>query len=134
MPKDLVDEVWHITGPMIERALRYTGGRFRMEDVRKDIDDMTQTLWIAIKNGKIIGCCTVSICDYPSGERSIVYEYLAGANVEEWLPEGHRVLSRYGKDNQCTLLECQGRSGWKPFLEKLGWRQFSVKYEFRLED
>lgn len=114
---------------MIERALPYVGGRFRLEDVLEELKLGLQTLWLAMDDDQIIGCTTIRIINYPSGIKALNYEYLAGDDVRRWLPEGHRVCREYAKDCGCSVLECQGRSGWKPFLEELGYRQFAVRYE-----
>lgn len=133
VPTDELCHVWYFVEPMIDRALQYSGGRFRTTDVYRDIVDGTQTLWVALDDGEIIGCTTISVTQYP-GLKALVYEHLAGKEVDRWLGEGHRVCSKYAKAMGCDTLECQGRSGWKPFLEKLGYRQFAVRYECKLED
>lgn len=129
VPTQFVGSVWPTVAPMIERALHYCGERFRIDDVLEDCLLGTQTLWLAMDDGQIIGCTTISITLYPGGKKALVYEHLAGEDVQRWLSEGDRVCREYARDNGCTILECQGRSGWKPFLEKLGYRQFAVRYE-----
>jgi len=133
VPTEQLVQVWEEVMPMIERALQYTGGRFTMQNVLADLLTGNQTLWIAIEDQEIIGCTTISITQYP-GLKALVYEHLGGENVTRWLDEGHRVCSHYAKHLGCTVLECQGRSGWKPFLEKLGYRQYAVRYECKIED
>ena len=118
---------------MIDSALAYGGGVYSIEDVFHDLMDGEQTLWVAFEGDEIIGCTTISITQYPRS-RSLVYKWLGGRDVARWLEEGHRVCSAYAREYGCTKLECLGRSGWKPFLEKLGWRQTGVQYEFELKD
>jgi hypothetical protein len=133
VPSEHIVQVWDVVLPMIEDALRYTGGRFTIRNVLADLMTGNQSLWVAIEDGKIIGCTTISVTQYP-GLKALVYEHLGGENVARWLEEGHRICSQYGKELGCTMLECQGRSGWKPFLEKLGYRQYAVRYECKIED
>lgn len=133
VPLDRVQTVWHVVSPMLHKAIRHTGGRYRLVDVVADLQSGNQTLWIAFDETDIIGCTTISITQYPGGVKALCYEHLGGSNIKAWLAEGHKVLSEYARDLGCTRLECQGRSGWKPFLEELGYRQFAVRYECNLE-
>ena len=120
---------------MIQAALEYSGGRFAIENVYDDLMSGQQTLWVAIDDKyNQVGCTTVSITQYPTGVKALCYEHLGGKDVTKWLEEGHRVCSAYARELGCTKLECQGRSGWLPFLKKLGYRQFAVRYEFDLKD
>lgn len=133
VPVEHVPHVWDIAAPMIDEALAYCGGLFVLEDVYHDLLDGEQTLWLALQDGEIIGCTTLSIIQYPR-ERTLCYKWLGGKDVTLWLAEGHRVCSSYARELGCTRLECFGRSGWKKFLENLGWRQTGVQYEFELKD
>lgn len=133
VPTPHIYSVWDDVKQMIEDALTFGGGVYSIQDVFNDLLTDQQSLWIAIEDGKIIGCTTISINQYPRS-RSLVYKWLGGKDVARWLPEGHRVCSAYAREFDCSKLECLGRSGWKPFLEKLGWRQTGVQYEFELKD
>lgn len=134
VPAEGLPRVWPIVEPMLAKAAEYTNGRFNTADILTDIACGQQTLWIAIEGGKIIGCTTISIIEYPTGIKSLCYEYLGGDDVSRWLGEGHKVCMQYAKDHGCTKLECLGRSGWKRFLRDIGYQQFAVKYEFNIED
>lgn len=134
IPYGEVEALLPVIAPMLTRALAYTGGRFTLEDVLEDLRTGDQTLWIAITDdNEILGCTTVSIKQYPTGKRALVYEHLAGDDVHLWLDEGHKMCVRYAKHFGCTVLECQGRSGWEPFLKKLGYRKFATIFECDLE-
>lgn len=134
VPQEGIAKVWPIVEPMLAKAAEYTNGRYTTADILTDIATGQQTLWIAIEDGKIIGCTTVSIVLYPNGMKTLCYEYLGGEDVSRWLGEGHKVCMSYAKENGCTKLECLGRSGWKRFLGEIGYKQFAVKYEFNIED
>jgi hypothetical protein len=120
---------------MLEAAVQRSNGRFTLMDILSDIVDGEQSLWVAMKDKEIIGCCTVRIVRYPTDLVTLSYEYLGGENVSVWIDEGHRVLSEYAREYGATRLEVpQGRRGWEPLLKKLGYKLFSYKFECNLED
>lgn len=131
VPINAMPVIWPKVSAMLEAALVYSGGRFTIDDLLNEIMISKKTLWIALDDDDIIGCTTVSIFQYPQ-LKALCYDDLGGRDVHLWLDEGHRVLSNYGRDMGCTRLECQGRSGWKKFLEALGYKQYAVRYEMEL--
>lgn len=120
---------------MLHKSVTRSHGRVSLMDVYHDLIDGEQSLWIALDDLEIIGCCTVRISKYSTGLTTLSYEHLAGANVGRWLGEGHRVLKMYAKEYGATRLEVpQGRKGWLHHLAKLGYREFAVRYECELEE
>lgn len=120
---------------MLDKAIQRANGRSLLADLYHDLTEGKQTLWIALDDLEIIGCCTVRINKYSTGLTTLSYEYLGGSDVGRWLGEGHRVLQMYAKEYGATRLEVpQGRKGWLHHLTKLGYRQFAVRYECELEE
>lgn len=135
VPTEAVIDVWPVVGPMLEEASRRSNGRFELMDILTDIVDGEQSLWLALDDVAIIGCCTVRIIRYRTGLVTLCYEYLGGSSVNTWIEEGHRVLSEYAREYGCTRLEvAQGRKGWEPILKTLGYSLFAYRYECNLEE
>ncbi len=136
VPTEALDDVWPFVSPMIDDAVQQSNGRFDLMGIYEDIIDGEQSLWIALNDHHIIGCCTVRIIRYnQTGLKTLSYEYLGGKDVGLWLPKGHEVLQTYAKEMECTRLEVSyGRAGWWPHLEKLGYRRPAVRYECEIKD
>lgn len=135
VPSGHIDQIWDVVSPMLDKAVQRSNGRMQLMDLYHDLIDGEQTLWIALDDTEIIGCCTVMINKYGTGLTTLSYEYLGGADVGRWLGEGHRVLQMYAKEYGATRLEVpQGRKGWMPHLAKLGYRQSAIRYECELEE
>ena len=88
-----------------------------VEDVRVAAKFGDMQLWIAFDaENKIIGCGVTAISEYPS-RRLLTVLFIAGSNFRSWRNEMIEILSRWGRDNQCSGLEAYGRNGWSKMLE-----------------
>lgn len=134
VPPEGVKKLWNDTlAPMVEEAAKYSGGRFTAVDVYIDCLSGSQSMWIAYEDGEIKGCCTVKIVNYPN-LKSCLLDVIAGNNVDEWLEDGFKVISRYARHHGCTKMEGNGRPGWEPRIRKLGWKRSSVLFEYDLPE
>jgi hypothetical protein len=134
VPREEVNNVWHIVSPMIERAIEYAENRADIIDVFTEILQRKLVLWAAFSDSKeIVGCAITRLVSYPLS-RILVFEYLAGENVDTWLDEGADILNNYAFDQQCDWMECRGRFGWVPRLKKYNWEAKAVFFERRVTD
>lgn len=134
VPREEVQYVWPICAPMIERAVEFAENRTDLIDVFTEILQRRLTLWMAFDDDKKpIGCAVTRLVTYPLS-RILVFEYLAGENIDLWLDEGADVLNRYAFDNLCDWMECRGRFGWIPRLKKYNWEAKAVFFERRVTD
>lgn len=130
VPHSEINKLWPVVKPMLERAVADSRGRVDAIDVYTDLIQNKQTLWIAFDDEKeILGCCTVRIIDYATF-RACNLENIAGDEMDKWIWDGFKVLSRYARDMKCQRLEGQGRPGWERFLKKAGWDKFSTRVEY----
>lgn len=126
--------MWPQVAGMIESAIEYFPGRYDLGDILEDIIAGRQKLWIAFdeETGEIAGCCTTKIYPYPMS-KTMTLEWIAGSNMEEWLPMGFKLIRQYSKDQGCDRMEGRGRDGWLKPLEKLGWKKCASVFEIELE-
>lgn len=134
VPREEVQYVWPIVSPMIERAVAFVEHRTDLIDVFTEILQRRLTLWLAFDNDKnVIGCAVTRIVSYPLS-KILVFEYLAGENVDMWLDEGAETLNGYAFHNECDWMECRGRFGWIPRLKKYNWEPKAVFFERQVTD
>lgn len=134
VPREEVPHIWETVAPMIERAIEYNQNRHDIVDVFADILQRTLTLWVAMDDdAEIIGCAVIRIYEAPLS-RIMVFEYLAGDNVDTWLDEGATTLNDYAFNQKCDWMECRGRFGWVPRLKKYGWESKAVFFERKVSD
>lgn len=128
VPRQEVPNIWHIVGPMVERAIDYEGRRTDAISVYASLLTGELGLWVALSDEGIIGCTVTRLYDAPLC-RVLSLDYTAGDNVDTWLDEGAEVLNRYAYDHGAEFMECRGRRGWEPRLRKYGWDNKAVLYE-----
>jgi hypothetical protein len=134
VPRDEIQNVWPVVSPMIEKAVEFAANRADMIDIFTEVLQRRLVMWAAFNDDKeIIGCALTRLVAYPMS-RILVFEYLAGDDVDTWLDEGADVLNSYAFDQKCEWMECRGRFGWVPRLKKYGWEAKAVFFERRVID
>jgi hypothetical protein len=117
VPPSHINDVWDVVGEILAPAVVLTNGRYVVEDVRVAARAGDMQLWIAFTDERnIIGCVVTAISEYPS-RRLLTVLFVAGNKVRSWRNGITEVLSRWGKDNECSGIEAYGRYGWVKMLE-----------------
>lgn len=130
VPVEAVDSVWPMVEPMLQRALDKNPGLYTARDLKKDLVEGAQVLWVIFADGNIDAAFTSRVVQYPVS-RMLVVEYLGGDHMVDWLEHGLEILESYANDMGCTRMEVYGRKGWK-ILKKYGWQDAAVIYRKEL--
>jgi hypothetical protein len=129
VPPAMVPDVWNEVAPILNRALKTAGGRYRIDDLFMECFQGQQHLWVAMDNVKnIIGALTTRFIEYP-GRRMLSGQFCAGVRMRDWQDEMLSTLDSWAKDGGCTGFEMTGRGGWERVLKNYGWRKIAVVYE-----
>lgn len=135
VPKEALPQVVPLVLPLLSRAITYADGRFSLEDLRQELLEQKQLLWVVFEPERIafdpLAAFTTTIGEYP-GRRVLRIDFLAGNDMAAWLWRAQEVLSTYAQQEGCESLEMTGRLGWLPVLEKLGWNLAFITLEKRL--
>lgn len=103
-----VDKLWPRLAPLIEQGLRFAGGCFASDDVRRSLVEGRRQLLVGWPE---IACLLVTErIDYPL--KRVLHVFLVAGR----LPRDWRILwrgiERWASSEGCTAIEIRGRPGW----------------------
>lgn len=135
IPKEHIGTVWEQIAPMLEKAIAHNPGKYELIDIFSDCLTGVQALWVAFNEDtkQLYGCCTTRILEFPLS-RTLLLEWIAGMEVDEWLEHGAEIMNSYAKDYGCSTMEGRGRRGWEPRLKKMGWEVTAVQYSCQVKE
>jgi hypothetical protein len=107
-----VHQVWPKVEKFIKESMEQGLGEYSADNVRAELSDGIQTLFLAVKEGEVVGCGTVKLCNVPQhriayitsyGGRGITNPEVFG-HVEQWcLNMGATKIQAYAKEAQMRL-------------------------------
>jgi len=134
VPKNDIDVVFPKVKDYLDKAIRLSGGRYTLEEVKDNIDFRNHQLWIAFKDNDIYASAVTEFIEYPTGLKSLVGHFIGGKDLEEWKQPIVDSMAQFGKLNGCNRIEFMGRRGWGKPLKKIGWKETYRTYEYSLEN
>ena len=129
IPPNRVREVWSRARPHLERAIKFSNGRWTSDYVLASLVLNEQQLWITIDSkDKVIGAVTTQVACYP--ERTMLaIHFLGGDDFDGWYEYLLATLLRYAKDAGCDGIECVARNGFWKWFKRDGFEKDSSFYE-----
>lgn len=120
--------VWNDIEGYMEGAAKYTHGRYKVEDIKKELyRNNRQQLWIAYDD-KIYGAVITEIIAYPQ-MKTLIMHFTGGVELPKWKDEMLALLRRFAKDHDCKVIESYGRTGWKRIFKNDGFQSKFMFYE-----
>jgi len=106
--------IWDSVEEYIVDGLRYSDGKYTLDDIKEELEDHTMQLFIVLKD-KIMAAFVTQVIDY-SQKRVLTVQLLGGKKMKEWL---HLLpnLERWAIDEGCDQIEMCGRPGWEKVLK-----------------
>ena len=103
-----VDELWPRFAPLIEQGLRFAGGCFASNDVKRSLIEGRRQLWA---DWPAMGCLLITErIDYPL--KRVLHVFLVAGR----LPRDWRTIwcaiERWASSEGCAAVEIRGRPGW----------------------
>lgn len=133
VPREGVIDVWPKVLPFLEKAIERFPGRYEAIDIYTEIQTGRLTLWIAFNEDKEIKSFAIlRIIEYPLC-KSLLFEWLGGEGIDEWLDGSLDVISNFARDNGCKFIETRARDGFWPRFKKQGWKKVAAFFEYELE-
>jgi len=135
IPTKNIKEVEPFVLDSIDKALKYSGGHYNLDDVRKDLHEGKSQLWILWNKDKqeqYQGCIVSKIIERPN-TRSLNLFIVTGKDRKQW-QDKIKVVEDWAKIEGCTHLETYARPGWSRILKKHNYKITHYLLERKLED
>jgi hypothetical protein len=135
IPTDKIKQVENFIKDSIDKALKFGGNHYNLEDVLKLLYDGTAQLWILWnekKKTKYQGCIVSKILERPNS-KSLNLFIVTGQDRKLW-QDKITVLEDFAKQEGCSHLETYARPGWSRILKKHNYKTTHYLLEKKLED
>lgn len=125
-----VRSFWPLVRPLLLPAIRYGHGKYRIEDVFKQLTAKTAMLWVAQRGEKIIFAMVTKVNLYPQSKTLTVF--IGGGDLDGMLALREEVED-YSLQIGCDAIECHGRPGWVRVMKQFGYTDTSMIVRKSLE-
>lgn len=136
IPTDKIKEVENFVTDSIDKALKFSGNHYNLDDVLKQLYDGTAQLWILWnekKKTKYQGCIVSKILERPNS-KSLNLFIVTGRDRKLWQDKIPTILEDFAKQEGCSHLETYARPGWSRILKKHNYKTTHYLLEKKLED
>lgn len=128
VPAQFIDTCWAQIEPFMERAAKYTYGRYTSDDIYDSIVEHDYQLWVAFDATGIKGAVVTNIGIYPK-RKLLTMAFCGGRDLKEWKAPMLSLLQRFAKDMGCDGIESTARAGWAKIFSNDGYKQHWVTFE-----
>jgi len=128
VPTQFIDTCWAQIEPFMERAAKYTYGRYTSDDIYDSVVEHNYQLWVAFDETGIKGAVVTNIGIYPK-RKLLTMAFCGGQDLKEWKDPMLSLLQRFAKDMGCDGIESTARAGWAKIFSNDGYKQHWVTFE-----
>ncbi len=128
VPPQYVDTCWKTIEPYMEKAAKYTYGRYTSDDIYDSLKEYDHHLWVAFNGSEIKGAVVTNIITYPR-RKVLCMSFCGGVELKEWKDPMLDLLKRFAKDSGCDGIEATARRGWAKVFENDGYKGHWVTFE-----
>lgn len=122
--------LWGAIEPLLERACRYSDGRFDPENVRIGVVNGHLQLWAAFRGEEdVVAVMVTTLAHFPTGKKTADIVLLGGSDRDGWM-SFLDVVEKWALKNECDTLTCMGRKGWARDLHD--WKVVAWSFEKEL--
>ena len=137
IPREVLDVVWQDVASMLAKAVATSNGKFHIDDIYRDIENGTYSLWLAIdkelEGNKVVAGITTRIIAYPN-KKSLAMDWIGGNRMNEWMPFAMEKLTKFAQDCDCCALEGYGRKAWGRVLKRYNWEPDYIAYKMEIDN
>lgn len=110
---DMIDEIWPIVEPMIQKPLKRTDADkyYTISDIKDLLHEKKMQLWVVVIEKKIVAAIVTTITAYPQ-INVIEVLFAGGTKMKSWANLAWDTFKQYGKENNCSIIKSGGREGW----------------------
>ena len=135
IPTDKIKDVENFVSDSIEKALKFSGNHYNLDDVLKQLYEGKAQVWILWndkRKTKYQGCIVSKILERPN-TKSLNLFIVTGQDRKLW-QDKINILEDYAKQQECSHLETYARPGWSRILKKHNYKTTHYLLEKKLED
>ena len=135
IPTDKIKDFENFVSDSIEKALKFSGNHYNLDDVLKQLYEGKAQLWILWndkRKTKYQGCIVSKILERPN-TKSLNLFIVTGQDRKLW-QDKINILEDYAKQQECSHLETYARPGWSRILKKHNYKTTHYLLEKKLED
>lgn len=107
VPADRILDVWHKVEPLLARVVKPQTG-YALPHVLTELQLGNMQLWVIGDFQAIV----VTMVQSRPLHKVLWVQFLAGENMDEWLPDWVQVQEAYARALDCEAVEFCGRKGW----------------------
>ena len=133
VPTEFVPEIWEQVKGYMEKAAKYTYGRYDVDDIYDSVTQYVHVLWVAFEDKVIKGVVVTSIKQYPK-KRYVDMVFCAGTEGHTWKDIMLATLQKWAFDTECDGIESSGRLGWSRIFKGNGYKLLWQTYELPTAD
>lgn len=131
IPPQYVDSCWGKIEGFIQKAAKYTYGRYTTDNIYDMVVEGDYQLWVAIEGTEFKGAVVTNIITYPQ-RKLLGMQFCGGEELTKWKQPMLDLLRRFAKDVGCEGIESTGRPGWAKVFQNDGYKATWVTYELPL--
>tara|TARA_R110001583_G_scaffold182357_2_gene340121 strand:- start:30068 stop:30505 length:438 start_codon:yes stop_codon:yes gene_type:complete len=123
---DLIDHCWPGASEMLEKAVNHSGGRYELSDLKFQLDNNSQNLWILYRGSdEMIMAMTTMFVHYP--KKKFLNVTFCGSGNKEMAAVKYKdifvpKINEWASLHDCHGVEVVGRKGWAKILESYGYK------------
>lgn len=132
VPTEYTDTCWEKIEKFIDKAAKYTYGRYTTSNIYDLVKEADYQLWVAYDGGVFKGVVVTNIINYPQ-RKLLGMQFCGGEELDTWKPQMLDLLKRFARDSGCEAIESTGRPGWAKVFQNDGYKATWVTYELPIE-
>jgi hypothetical protein len=132
VPVEYIDTCWDKVEKFVDKAAKYTYGRYTTNNIYDMVKEGDYQLWVAYDGKDFKGVVVTNILTYPQ-RKLLGMQFCGGEELSTWKTQMLDLLKRFARDSGCEGIESTGRPGWAKVFQNDGYKATWVTYELPLE-
>lgn len=114
IPHESINAVWEVVEPLLQKAVDRSRDEWTTDDIRFELMNRNGQLWVAKRDGMIVGAGTTQIINCPRLRYCLLK--LGGGTQLQFYKWGIDIIEAWARSHQCDEMRVYGRRGWVRLL------------------